>query len=68
MTPKPGFDRLIRAYFRASTMVGTCGLKLFLARQSGDPLAARAIKRRLGFWQRRVSRMDAKLRAGRYVH
>jgi ABC-type ATPase with predicted acetyltransferase domain len=63
MTSKPRLESLIKAHSKASAMTSNCGLKLLHARQSGDPVAARAIKRQLRFWKRRFLRMDAKIRA-----
>lgn len=65
MRAEPSVESLIRAHYRASAMASACGLKLLEARRSGDAHAAAALKRRLSFWQRRVTRMDAKLRAAR---
>jgi hypothetical protein len=63
MTLTLRLEKLISAHSRAHSMAGSCRLKLLHARQSGDLIAVKALKRQLRFWQRRILRIDGKLSA-----
>lgn len=68
MARKPTSEMLAKAHCRASAIANACGLKLLQARQAGDREAAKANRRKLEFWMRRIARIARKKEVARQAH